>query len=53
MTFKCQCCENIYCVNHRLPEDHECSSDFKGIAHDKHAKKIEKDIVITSKHTKI
>lgn len=53
MIFKCHCCENVYCVNHRLPEDHECSSDFKGIAHDKHVKKIEKDIVITPKHNKI
>lgn len=26
--FKCQC-ENSYCKNHRMPEDHECDFDFQ------------------------
>jgi predicted nucleic acid binding AN1-type Zn finger protein len=32
MTFKCSCCEKEYCVTHRLPEEHQCSGNFRGIA---------------------
>ena len=54
MTFICVCCEHAFCVSHRLPEDHECSSDFKGIAHKKHVEKIEKEVIVpNSKHVKL
>ena len=31
INFKCLYCEKIFCVKHRLPEDHECSNDYKKI----------------------
>jgi predicted nucleic acid binding AN1-type Zn finger protein len=27
-TGKCRC-ENVYCMKHRMPENHECTYDFK------------------------
>ncbi|MBA0851518.1 hypothetical protein Goshw_021236 [Gossypium schwendimanii] len=35
--FKCRC-ENTFCGEHRYPEKHECSFDFKGIGRDAIAK---------------
>lgn len=32
MNFKCIYCNDLYCVNHRLPEDHECIMDYKNIS---------------------
>ncbi|KAH1115622.1 hypothetical protein J1N35_009000 [Gossypium stocksii] len=35
--FKCRC-ENTFCGEHRYPEKHECSFDFKGVGRDAIAK---------------
>jgi len=31
LNFKCSYCEQYFCVKHRLPEDHECTHDYKHI----------------------
>ncbi len=28
LTITCSC-KNIFCIKHRMPEDHECGFDFK------------------------
>ncbi|KAE8661799.1 Zinc finger A20 and AN1 domain-containing stress-associated protein 7 [Hibiscus syriacus] len=35
--FKCRC-ESTFCGEHRYPEKHECSFDFKGVGHEAIAK---------------
>ncbi len=32
LNFKCVYCNDLFCVNHRLPEDHECNIDYKHIS---------------------
>lgn len=29
MTFTCGCCNEMFCVIHRMPEEHTCASNFK------------------------
>jgi len=31
LPFKCRYCRNYFCKNHRLPENHECTFEFKHI----------------------
>lgn len=38
--FKCKC-KNVYCVNHKYPEQHQCSFDFK----ETQKKRLEKELV--------
>ena len=29
MIFKCDCCDSVFCIAHRLPETHHCVADFQ------------------------
>lgn len=33
--FKCGFCDYEFCIQHRLPEDHNCDKDFKAILQEK------------------
>merc|ERR1712193_322954 len=37
MSFDCRC-EGLFCAKHRLPDDHECTFDFKSFDREKIAK---------------
>lgn len=52
MSFKCSCCEKSFCIHHRTPEDHNCSSDYKQKALQWHASKM-KEHASTENHNYI
>jgi predicted nucleic acid binding AN1-type Zn finger protein len=41
--FKCFC-QNIFCIHHRLPEEHNCNFDFKTRDRENLKKSIETNI---------
>jgi predicted nucleic acid binding AN1-type Zn finger protein len=52
MSFKCSCCEKCFCVHHRTPEDHNCSSDYRQKAIQWHTSKM-KEQATTENHNYI
>lgn len=49
MVFKCNCCEEEFCVKHRIPEEHNCDNNYRLIAHVNNMKKVMCD-AITDNH---
>lgn len=50
MTFECKC-NKIFCNKHRMPEDHDCTFDFK--SHGKNKLKINNPKIINDKLDKL
>lgn len=50
MSFKCSACERLFCVKHRLPEDHECVRDYKQMARLNLQQKMAKDTFADTHH---
>ena len=49
-TFTCKC-DKVFCTKHRMPEEHNCTFDFKSYAKDK--LKINNPKIINNKFTKV
>lgn len=50
LSFKCRC-ENIYCLKHKTPENHQCNFDYKQYGKD--ILQEQNPIIVGSKINKI